>query len=134
MEKYTSLVLRVGLTFVFMWFGITQVTNPEPWTRLIPEFITSMSGLSAHTFVLINGSLEILAAILLLLGLFTRVVATLLFLHMTSIVVNLGINATGVRDIGVATACLALALLGSSIYSLDARRKRGADIEAKVLL
>ena len=134
MEKYASLVLRLGLTFVFAWFGLTQLSNPEPWTRLIPEFVTNLSGISAYNFVLINGSLEILAAALLLLGLFTRVVATLLFLHMVSIVINLGLNATGVRDIGVATACLALACLGSSIYSLDSKRKKGGDIQAQVLL
>ena len=118
MQKYSQLVLRVGLAFVFLWFGYSQVTGPDDWVRLIPEFITNMTGLSAKTFVLINGGFEIIAGILILLGIFTRVVAFLLFLHMISVVLDLvgvfgteglSLSATAVRDIGIATGCLSLA-------------------------
>lgn len=131
MERYSSLVLRVGLAFVFLWFGYSQVSGPENWVGLIPSFVTNMTGLSAHTFVLLNGSLELVAALLLLLGIFTRVVSFLLFLHMISIVFDLGLTLIGVRDIGIATACLALALMGSSVYSLG-KKKTGTPIQPQV--
>lgn len=131
MEKYSSVVLRLGLAFVFLWFGYSQVSGPENWVDLIPSFITNISGLSAHTFVLLNGSAEMVAGILLLLGLFTRIVSFLLFLHMISIVFDVGLTSIGVRDIGIATACLALALMGSSIYSLG-KKKTGVPIQPQV--
>lgn len=119
MEKYATVVLRVGLAFVFGWFSYSQFMDPGSWARLIPEAITGMTGLSAQTFVTINASAEAVAVVLLLLGLCTRWVAGLLFLHMLSVVTVLGLSASGVRDIGVATACLALALLGNGIWGLS---------------
>jgi len=115
MSKYSPLVLRVGLAFVFLWFGYTQVTGPEAWVGLIPDFIINATGLSARMFVLLNGGFEIVAGILILFGIFTRIVAFLLFLHMASIVFDVGLTLIGVRDIGIATACLALALLGKKL-------------------
>lgn len=110
MQKYSQLVLRVGLAFVFLWFGYAQVTGPDAWVGLIPAFITNLTGFSAHTFVLLNGSLEIIGGILLVFGFFTRIVAFLFFLHMISIVFGLGLTDIGVRDVGLASACLSLAL------------------------
>jgi uncharacterized membrane protein YphA (DoxX/SURF4 family) len=115
MAKYAPLVLRVGLAFVFLWFGYSQVTGPEAWVGLIPDFITNATGLSARTFVLLNGGFEIVAGILILFGIFTRIVAFLLFLHMVSIVFDVGLTMIGIRDIGIATGCLALSFLGKEV-------------------
>lgn len=112
-------VLRYGLVFVFVWFGISQLVDQARWVSLIPEFVTEMTGLSASTFVIINGSFEILAAILLAFGIQIRIVAGLLALHMFTIVIDLGLTAVGVRDIGLVFACLSVALHGADKYSFD---------------
>ncbi len=106
-----KLLLRYGLVFVFFWFGINQLTNPEMWIRLIPEWVTTISGMSAHTFVFINGCVEIILALALTFNVYTSVVATLLAVHLFSIAVTLNFNAAGIRDVGLATSMLALAFI-----------------------
>ena len=110
LKQYAPVILRLGLAFVFAWFGITQLMGPEAWARLIPEWLTNLTGMSAVTFVYLNGGAEILAALLLICNVWTSVVAFLLFLHLVTIVLDVGFNAIGVRDIGLAVSCLALSM------------------------
>ena len=38
-KKYSPVILRFGLAIVFLWFGFSQLKNPEPWTGLLPGFL-----------------------------------------------------------------------------------------------
>src|SRR5689334_2860139 len=104
-------VLRYGFAVVFLWFGLSQILNPGQWLGFIPAWITAISGLSAHTFVLGNGIFEVACALLLVCNIWTQWVALLLFLHMISIVTDVGATAIGVRDLGLSVALLSLTLL-----------------------
>lgn len=106
-----KLLLRYGFVFVFLWFGLNQLTNPEAWVRLIPEWVTSISGLSAHTIVLINGGVEILLSLALVFNFYAWFVSGLLALHLFSIAVDLNFSAVAIRDIGLGISVLALAFL-----------------------
>jgi len=117
-SPYAPVVLRYGLVFVFMWFGINQLLNVSMWTSLIPSWATA-SGLSAPTFVVLNGLFEIAMAILLAFGIKVRLVATLLFLHLLLIVIDVGMNAVGVRDIGLLTGLLSVIITGGDIFTID---------------
>ena len=35
-QKYAPLVLRIGLSLVFLWFGISQLVNPESFLGYVP--------------------------------------------------------------------------------------------------
>lgn len=107
------LVLRIGVVFLFVWFGSMQIANPTQWVGLIPKNVAETTGLAPQTLVLLNGSLEIAGAVLLALNLFVPLVATLLSLHIVSIVFILGFTPIGARDIALAVAVLALAFLSS---------------------
>jgi uncharacterized membrane protein len=100
-------LLRYGFVFVFLWFGINQLLHPDMWTMLIPTWVTSFSGLTAHTFVLINGGVEVFLALMLTLNIFTSIVSVLLSLHLLSIAAILKFNAVGIRD-GVMSISLLL--------------------------
>ncbi|MFA6601979.1 MAG: DoxX family membrane protein [Candidatus Paceibacterota bacterium] len=104
-------ILRFGLAFVLVWFGSNQLLDPAPWTGLIPSWIISL-GISATVFVYINGIVEIILALLLVLNKWTRVVSILVFLHLVSIVIDVGFNGVGIRDIGLAMMALATSALG----------------------
>jgi len=108
-SAYSALVLRVGLAAVILWFGANQLMSPEMWTAWVPEW-TAALGFSPENVVLLNGIFEVAAGALLLLGVLTRWVAILLFLHLLLIVFEIGMTAIGVRDFGLAVAFLALAL------------------------
>jgi uncharacterized membrane protein YphA (DoxX/SURF4 family) len=115
-------VLRIGIALVFLWFGLQELTNPTDWTSYIPSFATKLSHLNAYTLTYINGSFEVLAGLLLILGLWTRIVAALLFLHLLSILSVVGYNPIGVRDFGLMIASLSIALSGQDKFTLDNKR------------
>ena len=121
--EYAPVVLRFGLVFLFLWFGISQVTSPESWTSWVPEWGNAILGLGAVKIVLINGWLEIIGGVLLALGLWTRWIALALSLHLFFIAYEVGYNDIGVRDFVLAVSTLAVSLFGPDTCSLDKRMK-----------
>lgn len=119
MKKFAPVVLRLGLVFVFVWFGSSQWMNQAMWVGLIPKFAVSLTGLSAVTLVKLNGTFELLMAILLGFGVQVRIVAFLLFLHLVTIVADVGLSSIGIRDTGLMLAALSVALHGADAYSYD---------------
>ncbi|MDO8561260.1 MAG: DoxX family protein [bacterium] len=123
MPEYAPVVLRFGLVFLFLWFGISQVTNPEAWVAWVPAWAGSIFGLGVVKIVLFNGWFEIIGGTLLALGFQTRLVALLLSLHVFLVAYEVGYNDIGIRDFVLAVSTLAMALFGSTKFSLDNKVK-----------
>ncbi len=121
--EYAPVVLRFGLVFLFLWFGISQVTSPDSWIAWVPEWVNVVFGQNAVKIVLINGWFEIAGGALLALGLWIRWVALLLSLHLFIIAYEVGYNDIGVRDFALAVCALAVSLFGADKYSLDNSQK-----------
>ena len=119
MNCYAPVVLRVGLSLVFLWFGSQQLLHTGAWTGLIPEWTLSLSGLNATTLVHFNGAFEIVFGICLLAGYFTRMSALLLALHLLGIIANVGYTPIGVRDFGLLMATIAVFLYGIDSWCFD---------------
>ena len=115
--KFASLILRIGLGLVLLYFGINQLIDPSKWTTLLPSFL-------GEGFIIFNGIFEIVLATFLILGLFTRVAALIFALHLILIMTQLGYGDSMARDLGLFFSTIALAFLGSDYLSLDALRKR----------
>ncbi len=111
------LLLRSTLAFVFLWFGFSQLSDAALWTSFVPVWMTNI--INAGTLVYLNALFEIIAGIMLALGILPRLVALLLGLHLLMISLSIGLtSATGVRDIGLALATLSLALIGTDPFVL----------------
>lgn len=117
-SKYSPLILRASISFVFLWFGFSQITNPSQWSGMVPSY-ASIVPLSATTLVLIHGVFEFVFGLLLGLGMFTRISALLLGLNLLHTVYILGYGPTAVRDFGIALATLSIALRGRDDNCLD---------------
>lgn len=122
MQNVGVTVLRFGLAFVFLWFGFSQLSNASMWTAFVPAWATSFT--SASNLVLLNGVFESIFGIFLALGVFTRLVALFLGIHLLVISSSLGFSAIGVRDIGLSLATLALACLGGGSLSLTHSKEK----------
>lgn len=106
-SSYAPLVLRVGIAFVFIWFGLNGLTNTEMWTRLVPEWALSIA--PATTLVQLHGLIELVFGILLAFGVYARFSA---FILLVSIVHTLTLvsGAIFIRDVGIAMALVSLIL------------------------
>ncbi len=122
-SKYSPLLLRIGIAFVFFWFGISQLLSPLQWTGLLPAFTYSLP-VAQTTIIYINGTFEVLFATLLLLGFYTRAVSFLLGLHLLMISYNLGYGPTAIRDLALAIVTFAIFLRGPDEFCLDKHMAR----------
>lgn len=123
MNKYAYLapiVLRIGISLVFLWFGYSQVSDQVQWTAYVPESIVNLSGMKVETLVLLNGIFEIIFGAALLVGFWTRTAALLLAAHMLEITYIVGFDATGVRDFGISIAAISVFLYGKDRFTVDA--------------
>ena len=123
LKLFSPVVLRIGIALVFVWFGISQLADPASWTGYVPDYVMSISGLAVTTIVYLNGIFEIIFGSMLLFGLFTRLAALLLALHILDITLIVGFDSTGVRDFGLSIATIAIFLQGVDWFSLDRFRK-----------
>lgn len=110
-------ILRIALSFVFIWFGLSQIGNAAQWVGFVPDWATSI--MSAGALVYLNGIFEVIAGLMLAIGMFPRYVALLLGLHLLVISSSLGFTAIGVRDIGLAFATFSLFFLGNDKLALS---------------
>ncbi len=113
-------VLRYSFALLFFWFGFAQLTDATSWVIYLPEW-TGYFPIPGEMLVQINGLLEVCCAFLITLGIYTRVVAGFLALHLFGIAVSVG-GATGVRDAALGVMGVALALQTPDALTLDAKK------------
>ncbi len=88
------------------------------WTSFLPDWI-SMFGLSQITFVYLNGFMEVILGLLLLLGFFVRISSLILAIHMLGIIFSLGYDTIAVRDFGIFVALVSIFINGADSLSLE---------------
>lgn len=110
LKEYGPAVLRIALSLVFFWFAINQLIAPSDWTIYLPEFLANTE--NPVMFIYANAIFELIFGTLLILGIFTRIAALLLGIHLLGISVTLGWSAIAIRDYGLTFATLSIFLSG----------------------
>lgn len=119
--QYSIPIIRIGIALVLLWFGIDELLRPDVWMGYIPPWLAPLILVSIRSFVLFNGSMEIIIGLFLLIGLYTRMFAVLATLHLLSIVAAVGYNDIAIRDLGLAAMALSLVFSGAGKWSVDGR-------------
>jgi len=122
LANYSKPLLRISISFLFLWFGTTQLINPGAWISFIPKFVLSF-GFHENYLVIFNGLFELIFGALLLIGLYTRLSSGLLALHLFGIALSIGYNPLGIRDFTLALATLTVVFAGSDKYTSDYKWK-----------
>jgi len=107
-----------------LWIGIDEILNPENWFGYIPSWIYSILPFSLQTFIFLNGIFEIMIGILLLLGVYTRIVAFIATLYLLVISLSIGYNDIAIRDLGLTMMAISLIFSGAGTFSLDNKIKK----------
>jgi uncharacterized membrane protein YphA (DoxX/SURF4 family) len=118
-KQYAPIILRIAMALLFLWFGMSQIIDPSVWVGFMPNSVVTLTGLSVTTLVTINATFEIIAGTMLLFGLYTRVIAAILFLHLLDITFVVSLDAIGIRDLGLAVSTFVIFLNGSDAWTLD---------------
>ncbi len=121
LEKYSKPILRIVMALVFLYFGFSQMYNPDAWTGFVPQKLIDISPFTANNLVMMNAMLELSLGIFLILGLYTRFSSLVLSLHLFGI--SFSIIPTSlplaVRDFGLAFATLVVFLNEKDNYCID---------------
>lgn len=110
-RKLGLYLLRFGLVAVYLYFGFSQLANPQAWSGIVPAWATTISTLEAVTVIYMNAIFEIVFAGLLAFGLWTRWVSFILGAHLAVITFTLGFGPEGARDFGLTLATFAHGLI-----------------------
>ena len=110
--KTSNLILRLGLAFVFLWFGIDKFIHPDYWINAWMPFwfqsILSRLGIGNLNFIYANGIFEVVIGLCFIFNIFVKLFALLTVLFLLSIIISFGLNEVLVRDVGLIGAALAL--------------------------
>ena len=118
MKKYASVLLRVGMAVVVIWFGTSQLSGPSYWFGFLPSWTNSLP-INQTQLVYLNGWFEISFGLCLLFGFYTRIVALFLALHLLEIMYSVGYSPIGVRDFGLTIVMFSIFLFGADDFSAD---------------
>lgn len=122
-RDYAPIAVRFGVGLVFLLLGIDQFIHTAEWTGYLPEWFINLLP-AWHTpeqFMIINGILDCTIGLLILIGIYTRIVAMFAVLHLFGVIISLGYNDVAIRDIGIMFATLAIALYGMDRWCLERR-------------
>lgn len=103
--KYSNIFLRIGLAFVFFWFGIDKFIHPDYWLNAwvpikIIDFFSSLK-VQGSDIVFMAGIFEILVAVSLLTNIFVSIFSFLAALFIVGIMLFHGLNEALIRDVGL---------------------------------
>lgn len=110
--KTSNLLLRLGLAFVFLWFGIDKFIHPDYWINAWMPFwlqgILAHFGIGNLNFIYANGIFEVVIGLGFVFNIFVKLLALLTVLFLLLVIISFGLNEVTIRDVGLIGAALAL--------------------------
>ena len=123
-QNFSPVFLRLGLSLVFLLFGVQKLLNPGQTTSEV-QLLTNFDLVDAAAANFYSGLVEILVAGSFLFGFQVRLFALVSFVMVSIFFLSFlskygaSINPDLYRDIGLAGASLALFLMGPGPISID---------------
>ncbi len=128
--KAGYLTLRIGLSIVFLYFGISQLIRPESFIGWLPAE-ARLVPIPPRIIIILNGGFEVFFGTLLLIGLFRKISAFLLGTHLLFITFSIGFTEIGIRDLGLSLAAISLGLWNENYLEIEAFLGKASDAAGK---
>jgi len=118
----SSLVIRIGIAFGFLWAGFGKASNPEGFGQTLSQMV-GLDPSMATNMALMIGSAELLSGVLVLIGLLTRPAAIFQIIILIGAMVMFGFDFTAGpaiwKDPALLGVAIMLLLYGSGKFGLD---------------
>lgn len=112
-EQVPQLLLRAGLSVIFLYAAISSFANPQDWVGYLPKMLTDH--VDADLVLKFFSVYEISLAVCLLIGLYVRYIALFCAVTLAGIVFsNFSLFQITFRDIALIFAALGLAAMPES--------------------
>jgi len=103
---WPHLFLSWGLGLVFLWIGLNILRSPNNWLGFVPQSVPL--GMARETALKFGGIFDLALGVALVLRWWPKTAALLAALHIAFVLVQNGIDAVLIRDVGLLGAALAL--------------------------
>jgi uncharacterized membrane protein YphA (DoxX/SURF4 family) len=108
-DRLSSLLIRLGLAFVFLYAAVFMTFAPEKYIVYFPDFMREL--VPGYTLLHVFAAFEVILSVFLIIGKFTFVTAIISFLTMLALtVVNLDMFSVLFRNVSIILSALALAI------------------------
>lgn len=128
MTKISYHILRVGMAITFIWIGVLIIKSPESWAGYMQPWAVKLLPIPVTQALLSTAVLDIIIGLLLLIDWYAWVAAILGTLHLTSVLIVSGISDITIRDIGLLSATLALAIEALPFYIKSVLLKKTSNL------
>jgi hypothetical protein len=110
-----SLLIRLGIGFNMVVFGLSQLRSPQKWLPYMPKIIQFLMPIKPTSFMRIHSFGNIILGLLLMIGLWQPVSIWLALLWWASILpfAFLYEFGVGIRDLSIVMCLIALLVLQS---------------------
>ncbi len=98
------------MAITFIWIGVLILKSPESWGGYLHPWAVNLLPISIEQALLGTAIFNIIIGVLLLIDLFTWVAAILGALHIAIVLTVSGISDITIRDIGLLSATIAIAI------------------------
>lgn len=122
-EKHSSLILRIGLGMSFLFLGVNKIAKPEIWVGWIPLQLKPLIP-DVNQFLVFNGVMEVVAAFMLIFGIYTKVASVAVSAFLLAILLFFGADDITSRDIGLLAMAITIVVLGPGELSVDEKYLR----------
>jgi len=124
------LAVRLGMGVGFLWAGINKVSDPAAFGMMLQN-MAGIDPIIAPNMALLIGGLEILSAVLIWIGLITRIAAAYQLIVLVGAKVMFGFDFTMGpaiwKDDALIGIAIMLLLYGSGKFGLDYRISKSKD-------
>lgn len=118
-HKLSNLIIRIGIGFIFFYFGIDKFFHTSAWMNWIPPKLVFLLPFSGQVFIYILGVLEIVLGLFIFIGFLTRISSFIASLMLLAIIISVGFNEVSARDITILASTVSLIFSGSNVFCID---------------
>lgn len=108
-ERLSSLLIRLGLAFVFLYAAVFMTISPEKYIDYFPKFMRDL--VPGYTLLHVFAIFEVILSFFLIIGKFNFITAIISFVTMFALtVVNLDRFSVLFRNVSIILSALALVI------------------------